>query len=340
MRDNSRTVRLTRRAVVACVAVAVLPLLDGCYYMQAISGHFSVMNRRQPLDEIIEDPQSPQELRERLTLVRDARRFAVTDLHLPDNDSYLSYADLERDYVVWNVFAAPEFSLNPKTWCYPFIGCAAYRGFFKEEKARKQADILKGQGFDVFVGGVSAYSTLGSFDDPLLNTMMRRSDVDLVALIFHELAHQELYVKGDTEFNESFATAVAEFGIERWLLSRGKSAQLEAYYAWVDLRRRVIAIIEAGRPELSELYDKDLPVDEKRRQKAAVLDALSKRIEAEIRESGSGARNWMAGTLNNARLVSQGLYEGRLEEFRKLLSECNEDLTCFYARAKALAEPG
>lgn len=328
----------TRRSVFACVLAA--PLLGGCYYLQAISGHVDLMNRRQPVDEIIGDPQSPEELRTRLELVREARRFAVTDLELPDNESYLSYADLERDYVVWNVFAAPEFSLTPKTWCYPFVGCVAYRGYFKEEKARQEAGKLESRGYDVVVGGVSAYSTLGRFDDPVLNTMMRWNDADLVTTLFHELAHQKLFVKGDTEFNESFATAVAEFGIERWLAARGEDASLEARRSRVELRRRVMALIEDGRSELTALYAMELPDDEKRRRKAAVLEALSRRIEREIERSGTGVRNWLAGALNNARLVSQGVYEGRLEEFRALLIECQGDLACFYARAEALAESG
>jgi predicted aminopeptidase len=186
-------------------------------HMQAIRGQIEVMHARQPIPEVIADEESPDELRKRLATVQEARDFAVEELLLADNKSYRSYADLGRDYVVWNVFAAPEFSLEPKTWCYPVAGCVAYRGYFAEEAARKKAQTLSDDGFDVAVGGVSAYSTLGRFSDPVLNTMMRWPDTQLIATIFHELAHQKLYVKGDTEFNESFATAVADIGIKRWL---------------------------------------------------------------------------------------------------------------------------
>lgn len=318
----------------------LLIALQGCYYVQAIGGHVDLMNRRIPVDEIIDDPQSPQELRRRLALVREARQFAVSDLLLPDNESYRSYADLERDYVVWNVFAAPEFSLSAKTWCYPFVGCVAYRGYFEEEKARKQGDKLERQGYDVIVGGVSAYSTLGRFDDPVLNTMMRWNDVDLVTTLFHELAHQKLFVKGETEFNESFATAVAEIGITRWLAARGESALLDARREQVALRRRVMRLVEETKTDLGELYAKDITDDAKRQKKGVLLKQLSRRIETEIEESGTGLHNWMSGTLNNARLVSLGLYEGRLAEFRELLADCDSDLACFYERAEALAREG
>ena len=199
------------RLFIGASAVVLLFQSGGCYYMQAISGHSDLMSRRQPVDEVIADEAVPEEIRVKLALVQEARDFAVTELLLPDNDSYRSYADLERDYVVWNVFAAPEFSLEPVTWCFPVAGCVAYRGYFDEEDARAKAEQMREDGFDVATGGIPAYSTLGRFDDPVLNTMMRWRDTDLVATIFHELAHQVLYVKDDTAFNESFATAVEEF---------------------------------------------------------------------------------------------------------------------------------
>ena len=189
-------------------------LLSACYYVQATRGQIEVLSKREPIDEVLASPETDDELGRRLRLVQEAREFSIDELGLPDNDSYRSYSDLERDFVVWNVFAAPEFSLQAREWCYPIVGCVSYRGYFSETAAREEADRLARKGFDVAVGGVPAYSTLGNFADPVLSTMMRWDDVRLVSTLFHELAHQVLYIKDDTAFNESFATAVEEIGIE------------------------------------------------------------------------------------------------------------------------------
>jgi predicted aminopeptidase len=326
-----------RLIVIAALAFAMLQI-GGCYYMQAIRGQFEVMHARQPIPEVIADEESSDELRKRLATVQEARDFAIEELLLADNKSYRSYADLGRDYVVWNVFAAPEFSLEPKTWCYPVAGCVAYRGYFAEEAARKKAQSLDDDGFDVAVGGVSAYSTLGRFSDPVLNTMMRWPDTQLVATIFHELAHQKLYVKGDTEFNESFATAVADIGIKRWLEGRGESASIESYLRNRELRRSMMSLVDEAKAELQALYESDLDDDVKRSRKQASLDELSAAAGRLVEDRGGGAVNWLAAPLNNARLASLGLYEGRQKEFRMLLRDCDDELNCFYAEARKLAD--
>ncbi|MDH3441021.1 MAG: aminopeptidase [Gammaproteobacteria bacterium] len=323
--------------MIALLAVAFL-LLEGCYYMQAIRGHTDLMGRRRPVSEVIEDDASPQELKARLALVNAARDFAVTDLLLPDNDSYRSYADLERDYVVWNVFAAPEFSLQPKTWCYPVAGCVAYRGYFNEDSARKFESKLTDDGFDVAVGGVSAYSTLGRFADPVLNTMMRWTDVDLVSTMFHELAHQKLYIKDDSAFNESFATAVADIGVELWLHRTGELDRLQVYNERKVLRQSMLALVRETRSALDTLYGSELAAEEMRRQKADLLNALSDRAQQVVDDDGSGARNWLAAPLNNARLVSMNLYEGRVAAFRSMYMDCDRALDCFYERVREVSE--
>lgn len=322
----------------AILLLVVLWQLPACYYMQAARGHLNVMHQRRPIDEVIADEKSPQVLKERLEIVRQARDFAVSELLLPDNESYRSYSDLERDYVVWNVFAAPEFSLEPKRWCFPVAGCVAYKGYFQEDDARRFADRLNARGFDVAVGGVSAYSTLGRFADPVLNTMMRWSDVDLVATIFHELAHQKLYAKGDTAFNESFATAVEAAGIERWLIEQDDTTDRSLSDARRQLRRDVMQLVSQVRDELAELYTEDIADDVKRRQKRAILDRLSAQAGKVIEQRDVGLGNWLAAPLNNARLVSLGLYEGQQNAFSKILARCEGQLACFYDEAQTLAD--
>lgn len=317
------------------VLLATLPL-GGCYYMQAINGHTHLMSQRRPVSEVINDPAASETLKERLRLVQEARRFSVHELALPDNDSYRSYADLGRDYVVWNVFATPEFSLEPKEWCYLVAGCVAYRGYFDKDDARREARELKEDGYDVAVAGVSAYSTLGKFADPVLNTMMRWSDADLVATLFHELAHQQLYVKGDTQFNESFATAVSGIGMERWFTSQGQLATLEEYRDTRDLRNSLLEIVDATKASLAALYASEAEMDEKRRRKRELLDSLSAEGQRLFAQAGLEASP-LAAPLNNARLVSLGLYEGWAPAFRSMFDECGGRIECFYQRAREVA---
>jgi predicted aminopeptidase len=328
-----------RLVVVACASLVVLLMqLQGCYYMQAVHGHMEVMQSRRPLDEILADASAPADLKERLKLVQEARQFAVDELALPDNDSYTSYADLERDYVVWNVFAAPEFSLDPKQWCFPVAGCVAYRGYFSRDSADEQAEHLGEDGYDVAVGGVAAYSTLGKFADPVLNTMMRWNDVHLVATLFHELAHQRLYVKGDTQFNESFASTVADLGIRRWLADRGGEAALDAYYSSRRLQQEMLGIIEARKHDLYVLYGSSLPAPEMRARKEAIFAQLGQELSALLdRKAPTPAPGFVAPG-NNAALVSYGLYEGRAAAFRSLYEECGGSLECFYRRSRELAD--
>lgn len=306
--------------------------------MQAIRGHVDIMNRRQAIADVIADADSPDELKNRLQLVRQARAFAVDELLLPDNDSYRSYADLGRDYVVWNVFAAPEFSLQAKTWCFPVAGCVAYRGYFSEDAAQRKADKLRRAGYDVAIGGVSAYSTLGKFEDPVLNTMMRWSDVQLISTMFHELAHQKLYVKGDSAFNESFATAVADIGIVRWLEAQDDVAGIVRIDRHRELRRALMRLVDETRTALNSLYGSALAIDEMRARKQELLDDLSARAAGFLTDSGSAASNWLAPPLNNARLVSLGLYEGYQAGFEQLYAHCSGQLACFYAESAKLAK--
>ncbi len=319
------------------IAAGCLLLLSGCYYTQALRGQLEVLGKREPIAEILADPDTPDELARRLELVADAREFAIEELGLPDNGSYTTYADLERDFVVWNVFATPEFSLRPKQWCYPIVGCVAYRGYFREAAAESTAARLDDSGYDVHMGGVSAYSTLGRFEDPVLNTMMRWDDVQLVSVLFHELAHQVLYIKGDTAFNESFATAVEEIGVERYLRQRGMEDLYDSYEERKELRRRLTALVEAARADLETYYTETIDDDEKRLLKEHRFEMLEADLRAELEQSGRDADAFLARPFNNARTVSFALYEGRLPEFRRLLDNCGGDLTCFYAEVRRIS---
>ncbi len=313
-------------------------LLNGCYYLQAAQGQLELTRKREPIDEVLARPDTTPELAARLRLVQDARQFAIDELALPDNDTYRTYADLERDYVLWNVFAAPEFSLEPKTWCFPVAGCVGYRGYFSKDAADREAARLAVDGYDVAVGGVAAYSTLGRFKDPVLNTMMNWDDARLVAVLFHELAHQVVYAKGDSAFNESFATAVEEFGLRRWLESRNAGDEMARYEDRRRLSADIMSLITAARSDLESLYESEIEDDDKRRLKNERLGVLSAQIVARLGEEGTGTGHWLGGELNNARLVPMALYEGYLPAFEALLASCDSDLTCFYAAADRMAE--
>ena len=210
------------------LALALLPLLNGCsstgYYSQLLTGQWHVLQAREPVAKVVADPQRDPVLRQHLARSQAARTFASEQLKLPDNQSYRLYADLKRPYVVWNVFATPEFSLDPVTYCFPVAGCVAYRGYYAQGAARGDAALKREQGMDVWVSGVEAYSTLGWFDDPILNSMLHWGDERLATLIFHELAHQRFYVKDDTEFNESFASFVEQEGTRQWRAYQGLPA--------------------------------------------------------------------------------------------------------------------
>jgi predicted aminopeptidase len=329
---------LTLGKLRVALVVAAMVSLTGCYYGQAARGQWEVIRKREPIDEVIKDPETPDALRARLEIVNQARDYSIDELGLPDNKSYRTYADLERDYVVWNVFAAPEFSLTPQTWCFPVAGCVAYRGYFRETAARAQAEKLADAGSDVHVGGVTAYSTLGRFSDPMLNTMMRWDDVQLVAVMFHELAHQVLYVKGDSAFNESFASAVEEFGVERFLAERGREEAFASYRERKTVRRELMAAVGAARIDLEQLYAEAVDDDDKRRRKRERIERLEDDLRGVLVAANRDADAWLARPLNNARIASLVLYEGRLPAFRRMLADCDDELTCFYAEAARLAE--
>ena len=317
-------------------------LLQGCYYGQAIRGQMELLNKREPIEDVIADPATPDALRERLELARAIREFASDELGLPDNASYTTYADLGRPYAVWNVIATAEFSVQPVVWCFPFVGCVPYRGYFSEAGAQAFADDYRESGHDVRVGGVSAYSTLGWFSDPLLNTMLVRDDIELAAVVFHELAHQQLYVKGDTAFNEAFATVVEEEGVRRWLVAQGRPESIGDYRARRARSERFAELLRMTRDELRAVFASDATPDVMRDAKAAAYERLRARYRS-VRDDEwggyGGYDRWFERALNNADLAAVGTYNDRAPALRALLASLDGDLDAFYRAAKDYAAP-
>ncbi|HEY6452629.1 MAG TPA: aminopeptidase [Steroidobacteraceae bacterium] len=315
--------------------------LTGCsvtYLMQATQGQWRLMRARRPIDRVLADPTQSPQLKSRLELVRDARDFASRELALPDNQSYRSYADLRRAYVVWNVVAAPEFSIKPLHWCFPFVGCLSYRGYFHERSARAFASRLAARGDDTLVSGVTAYSTLGHFADPVLNTMMRYGDLDLVATIFHELAHQLLYVKGDTAFNESFAMTVEQEGLRRWLAARGRSLELQQYLERRVAEQQIEHVFAGGRAALDRLYHEPLPPARMRERKHETMIAIGEAVRSIEGRYGmhTGYDAWIQAGLNNAHLASIATYSDCVPGFERLLEREGGRLPDFYAAVRKL----
>jgi predicted aminopeptidase len=323
------------------LAAAACTVLSGCYLMQATVGQYRVLHARAPIDALIADPATDPKLRARLSEVHAAREFASRELALPDNSSYRSYADIGREFVVWNVVAAPEFSLQPRHWCFPVVGCVAYRGYFHERQARDLALALEARGFDVVVEGVPAYSTLGKFADPVLSSMLRYDDDELVATLFHELAHQLIYVKNDSSFNEAFATAVEEEGLKRWLAQRGAAQRIDAFRLEQQRETALLALLAPARARLAALYESGTPLAEMRAAKQSILAQLAADIRALERREGvhyGVYDEWMARGLNNAQLASIATYYDCVPGFERLLAAQQGDLPRFYAAVRALAD--
>ena len=318
-------------------------MLPGCsnlgYYSQAVGGHLEVMRVSRPIKELVEDPHCEPGLKKRLEEVHQIREFASRQLGLPDNDSYRSYADLQRPYVTWNVFAAPEFSLKAEKWCMLIVGCVSYRGFFSQSEAEMAAQQLRQQGFDVYVGGVPAYSTLGFFSDPVLNTFIASGNLEVARLVFHELAHQMVYVEGDTAFNESFATLVENEGLRRWLEHQGNQKLAHV----VDDRRQqkaaFVELVNSYRAKLHDIYASDLPVDTKRSAKAEVMRDMQRAYLSQQKAHGKPPvyKQWLEKDLNNAKIASLALYTKHYPAFNTLLDEEGGSLPAFYERVKILS---
>jgi predicted aminopeptidase len=318
-----RPVRLLA-VLLACVA------LPGCYYMHLASGQLEMNRRREPIDEAIARSGTDETRKRRLELAVRARDFAMSGLALPDNGSYRTFADLGRPYATWNVFAAPEFSVAPKRWCFPIAGCVSYRGYFDAERAFDEAGRLRARGYDVHTGPSIAYSTLGHLRDPVLNTMLGYGDSELAAFIFHELAHQAVYAQGDSDFNEAFANVVETEGLRRWLVREGRPGELERFLAQRRRERESAALMVETRRRLAALYARRLPPAEARAEKAAEF--------ARLRDALVAGGYPATGDFNNARLVAVATYERCVPALYAELARVGNDLPAYYAAMKLLED--
>jgi len=343
--------RLSR--LLALPFLAALMFTTGCttvgYYAQAVGGHLSLMSKRQPLEKVLASDATDEEIKRKLQLLKDARVFAVAELGLPNNKSYSTFVKTDKRYVTWNVVATPEFSISPKTWCFPVAGCVSYRGYFDEADARAYAKGLDTDGFDTHVGGASAYSTLGWFDDPLLDTMLRGSDIRLTGILFHELAHQLLYIQDDSSFNEAFASFVEQQGVREWLRSEGKEETLPLYEKYLQRQVDFNNLLQQTRRDLISLYMSLEPVkdldaearEEIRLRKKAVFDTMLERYEvlkAERWGGFEGYDNWFAREINNARLISVSTYLKWIPAFKSLFEESGSSFDDFYVQARELSK--
>lgn len=328
---------------IALLAALTL-LLGGCanmaFYAQAVGGHMDLMRRAQPIDTVITSPETDPKLKRTLGIVLKVREFASQELGLPDNRSYTYYADLQRPYAVWNVVATPELSTQLKEWCFIQAGCVNYRGFFSQTRAENYARKLAADGYDVHVSGVPAYSTLGWFNDPVLNTFIHQSELELARLIFHELAHQMVYVPGDTVFNESFATLVEQEGVRRWLAHNNATAQYTQYLARYQRQAVFNTLIRHHRTRLDMLFNTKLDDTQKRNGKQRVFADL--RAQYELLKTGRLEFHrfdaWFSQPLNNARLARVSIYTQLLPAFEALLAQQQGDMHRFFASVKKISK--
>ena len=322
---------------------AVLFGITGCstvgYYGQAVAGHWRIMRARVPVQVVIENPDTEQRTREALQRAQLARRFASDQLALPDNKSYTSYVDLQREAVTWNVIATQSLSIEPERWCFPVAGCLSYRGYFDRADANAYAQQLRDQGLDVAVTEASAYSSLGWFDDPLLSTMTARGEPLLAGVLFHELAHQRLYVKDDSSFNESFASFVEQQGIRQWLQQLDRADLQQRYDDYRSRREQFLALLREARAKLKSVYTGGGTPEQMLHAKARIFSELRLSYQAlKVRWGGySGYDNWFDKPLNNARIAGVSTYNRWVGAFATLFAESGGNYALFYRRSADLA---
>lgn len=330
---------MLRRILATTLCLLVVGCTSVAYYVQAVEGQVKLMADTRPIFEVVSDDATDPKLRRQLERVIAIREFASSELALPNNGSYRSYADLGRSFAVWNVFAAPEFSVEPQQWCMLLVGCVNYRGYYDKNDADRFAGELGQKGMDTYVGGVPAYSTLGHFNDPVLNTFLRFGDEEVARIIFHELAHQLVYADGDSAFNESFAATVENEGMRRWLARSASPERLRDFETQQEHRAQFQRLVADSRDKLRVIYASSLAPDAKRHAKMEVLTEM-KRTYADLKASWGSHGDydrWFSQPLNNATLASVSLYTQWVPAFQALLEQEGGSLPRFYQLVAELA---
>lgn len=328
----SHRFRFFVRLVVGSVLIVTL---QGCaevgYYYQSARGHFGIMASSEPIDDLLREEALEETRREQLEQAQAIRRYASEHLGLPDNDSYTEFAELGRPFAVWSVVATDPFSMVPKEWCFPVVGCVTYRGYFQQQAAQALADELAEQSLDVYVGGVQAYSTLGWFDDPIVSSMLDRGDILLAEVVFHELAHQRLYFKNDTDFNEAFATLVGEYGVRQWLSDTNPEA-LPRYEQWLAQKEAFITLLQDTSDDLKVLYLTEPDEAKKAEGKAGIFAQMKRRYD-DMKADWGGTLpydKWFEKPVNNARLATVATYRDLVPDFARWFSACGSEFEPFY----------
>lgn len=326
------------------ITITLTAILSSCstlsYYGQSVSGHLQLLRAREDIEIVLQSANTLPELKNQLHRVSEIRRFASEVLGLPDNNSYKSYADIGRKYIVWNVFATPALSLQPHQSCFLIIGCLSYRGYYKKVDALAYMHRLEAEGFDVYLGGVVAYSTLGWFDDPVLKGMLERNDIDLARLIFHELAHQQLYIKNDSEFNEAFADAVALIGLEYWLETHTTTEQIRDFEEQLTRENQFIELVLSYQHRLNQLYNSAVPDEQKRLQKTALFTDLQFSYE-QLRANWGGHSEydkWFKHKLNNAKIAAISTYQNLVPQFLAVYEATGRNMRDFFSRIEQIGK--
>lgn len=308
------------------------------YYAHLGWGGARLVGGGKKVERLLERSDTPVELRERLETAGELLAFAESELVLPAGKKYRKYLDLGRPFVVWNVVAAPELSLAPEIWCFPIAGCVSYRGYFSPKKANAFGKKMEERGFDVSVGGVRAFSSLGWLKDRLLNTFLFSEDVALAEILFHELAHSVVYVQDDTSFNESFATFVERVGVETWLGREVASDSLRsARERWAE-EDEIRDVLNRYRGEMSVLYESTSDREEKLRLKDETFARLQTELAEVAGEGDAPVTSWSRWRLNNADLAASGAYNEWVPAFERLFKRNDREFGSFYDSVRCLAE--
>ena len=325
----------------------LLTFFSGCeswkFYSQASLGQIDILSRSEDITRLLAGQQTPKLIRLKLEKILEIRAFASEKLNLPVGDNFSEYVSIDGRHVLWNVYASPRYSLSPLSWCFPFAGCVTYRGYFDEIDARQYARGLEEKGFDTYVGGVRAYSTLGWFDDVVLSTVLQQSEEELAALIFHELAHQVVYIPGDTQFNEGFATTVEQEGLQLWLAEKNSASSsviLSRAKEAAERRTDFVSLILETREILREVYESGMEKEKMEERKRIIQKEL--RIKYQSMKEGwggySGYDNWFSDGLNNAQISTVASYNNFVPGFKSIFIQENGEFLNFYERIDELSK--